>query len=117
MDGGSTQGRAAVLRCRRCPCCDVQVAANGYLATPEPGPASLLASLKTLPKLRELDLAYTNVTDAGLDQLKSLKSLRTLDLKGTRVTEPAVERLRRECPELSIEYAPGRGYVKVETVD
>jgi tetratricopeptide (TPR) repeat protein len=72
-----------------------------------------LASLKSLPKLAELNLAYTNVTDAGLDQLKAFNHLRSLDLQGTRVTKAAVDRLRLELPELSIEYSPGPGYVKV----
>src|SRR5262249_23951953 len=44
--------------------------------------AADLACLEELPKLRELDLTLTDVTDAGLEHLNGLTNLQTLDLYG-----------------------------------
>lgn len=45
--------------------------------------------------LRELDLANTRVTDAGLRHLEKVPSLETLDLTGTQVTDAGLRQLAR----------------------
>jgi Leucine-rich repeat (LRR) protein len=43
--------------------------------------------LVKLSNLRELNLSFTKVTDAGAKDLATLKNLRTLFLQGTAVTD------------------------------
>jgi Leucine-rich repeat (LRR) protein len=47
-----------------------------------------------LKGLRELNLAGTKVTDAGLKELKALKNLETLNLDATKVTDAGVKKLK-----------------------
>jgi hypothetical protein len=49
-----------------------------------------------------LDLAKTDVTDAGLKELTSLKHLTSLALCETKVTDAAVEALRKALPKCFI---------------
>jgi len=101
-----------------------------FRASWEKGPATddaVLANVRKLPNLRRLDLAFTRVTDAGMEhlcdlhqleelnlvgtkvsdesvpQLKRLKSLKTVLLWGSQVTTAGVADLQRELPELKIE--------------
>ncbi len=59
-----------------------------------------LATLSGLSQLRELALIDTAVTDAGLEHLKGLHVLKELSLKHTRVTEQGIKRLRSALPKL-----------------
>ena len=61
-----------------------------------------LESLKALPKLRELSLDSTGVTDAGAETLRSLTSLRNLNLYHTLVTEKGLQDLRTALPDCKI---------------
>jgi hypothetical protein len=61
-----------------------------------------LAQIGRLGHLLRLDLAGTQVTDAGLDHLASLPQLRQLNVSGTAVTPDAVARLRESLPNLRV---------------
>jgi len=50
----------------------------------------------------EVDFKNTNITDADLQLLKHLPKLKEIRVGGTRVTEPGLEDLRKTFPELSI---------------
>jgi Leucine Rich repeat len=52
--------------------------------------------------LRTLDLANTKVADAGLVNLHGLSQLQTLDLTGTKVTDQGVAELQKARPNLRI---------------
>lgn len=52
-----------------------------------------LAVLRTVPELRYLNLAYTQVSEAGLRHLVPLQSLERLDLSSTPITDAAVVQL------------------------
>ncbi|HUT13695.1 MAG TPA: leucine-rich repeat domain-containing protein [Thermoguttaceae bacterium] len=60
--------------------------------------------LKGLTRIEELDLRFTQITDAGLDQLKGLANLRSLNLSRTQVTEEGVRRLQQALPNCEIEH-------------
>ena len=62
-----------------------------------------LEHLQGFPKLRELRLMGTHVTDAGLERLEDLPNLRHLDLRLTQVTDEGVDRLQEALPECRIE--------------
>jgi hypothetical protein len=49
-----------------------------------------------------LNLAMTQVTDAGLKELTGLKNLTTLDLSATRVTREGAAKLRKDLPGCNI---------------
>ena len=53
-----------------------------------------LANLKGLTNLQRLHLELTGVTDAGLASLKSLPNLTYLNLYGTKVTDAGLEQLK-----------------------
>src|SRR5437016_6492091 len=46
-----------------------------------------LSMLKSLTGLRSLDVAYTSITNAGVERLTSLRSLQELRLRGCQVTD------------------------------
>ena len=50
--------------------------------------------LKPLKKLRELQLANSNITDVGLEQIKELTNLEALNLYGTKVTDSGLRHLQ-----------------------
>lgn len=52
-----------------------------------------LETIGQFPELRELNLSFTNITDAGLPALLSLKSLKALSLSGTKVTLAGIRKL------------------------
>jgi len=52
--------------------------------------------------LQELNLANTQVTDAGLAFIKDGNRLTTMNLAGTKVTNAGVKQLREELPKLEI---------------
>jgi Leucine-rich repeat (LRR) protein len=56
---------------------------------------SLLAHLKDLQYLRELDLSYTRVCDADLQELQKLTKLTDLDLSETRVEDEGIDNILR----------------------
>ena len=61
-----------------------------------------MTHLTGLTNLSELDLAVTEVTDAGLTRLKGLTNLSELDLSDTRVSDVGVNELRQTLPRLKI---------------
>jgi hypothetical protein len=52
--------------------------------------------------LQELNLAETQVTDAGLKHLKGLTALQGLDLSRTKVTDAGVEALKKSLPNVEV---------------
>ncbi len=54
---------------------------------------AMMVPLKSLTKLSDLDLSYTDVTDAGLAHLKGLTKLTALDLSGTQVSSAGLKHL------------------------
>jgi hypothetical protein len=61
-----------------------------------------LVHLRGLP-VSMLDAQSTPITDAGLQCLQDLPMLRFLNVGGTRITKPAVARLRAARPEVSVQ--------------
>lgn len=59
-----------------------------------------LLALKKLERLEALQIARTQVTDAGLDVLPALKNLRVLDLGGTQVTGAGFAKLKGKLQNL-----------------
>jgi len=60
-----------------------------------------LVWLKDLTSLQgELNLAYTQIDDAGLGRLKNLVNLKAIDLTHTRVSQQGVANLKRLLPKL-----------------
>lgn len=53
-----------------------------------------LALITTLPKLRELYLDSSLITNAGLEHLEKLTALQTLDLQNTAITDEGLLRLK-----------------------
>jgi hypothetical protein len=64
-----------------------------------------LPALAGLTRLRFLDLSETRITDAGLAVLAGLPALETLTLDGTKVTPQAVRQLTRSRPEITVDLA------------
>jgi hypothetical protein len=58
--------------------------------------------LAALPKLAELDLSETVISDAGLEKLQAAPALRHLNLRGTRITAAGVEAFRRARPNCEV---------------
>jgi Leucine-rich repeat (LRR) protein len=56
--------------------------------------AGLECLVKNLTQLQHLELAFTRVTDAGLEHIKGLTELRLLDLLDTRVTDAGLEHIK-----------------------
>ena len=54
-----------------------------------------LACVRKLSKLKRLTLAFTNITDNGVEQLGPLPNLEYLDLRGTQITDSSVPLLKR----------------------
>ncbi len=63
-----------------------------------------LEHLVSLPQLRILDLRGTDVSNAGLKSLRQFPVLKTVRLTGTRVTRDAAAALKRDRPNLRIEF-------------
>jgi hypothetical protein len=55
-----------------------------------------------LPKLQELTLDHTEVTDKGVPALQTIGNLKSLDLYHTQVTEEGFKQLRASLPECEI---------------
>ena len=55
--------------------------------------------LKDLPRLRELSLDATSITDQGAQALRSMTELRALNIYHTLVTENAMLALKTALPE------------------
>jgi hypothetical protein len=58
--------------------------------------------LKDLPRLRELSLDATSITDHGAQTLRSMTELRALNIYHTLVTENAWHALKTALPECQI---------------
>ncbi len=67
-----------------------------------------LTHLEGMTHLEKLNLENTNVTDVGLDHLKGLTSLRVIQIYGTRVTDGGVKKLQQSLPNCKI-YQEDRG--------
>lgn len=63
-----------------------------------------LVHLARLPRIRQLNLAHTNVTDAGLEQLSGLPGLDVLMLSDTRVSLDGLKKLRQHRPQCEIHH-------------
>ena len=63
-----------------------------------------LVHVGTIEQLFTLDVSGTQVTDAGLQHLTSLKSLERLNVADTNVTDAGIESLRKELPQLEIDF-------------
>jgi hypothetical protein len=61
-----------------------------------------LASVSGLSQLKELSLSDTAITDAGLEHLTALHNLKRLDLKNTHVTDGGIQRLKAANPHLKV---------------
>lgn len=71
-----------------------------------------LKHLAALPKLVELQLQDTPISDAGVETLAGMKQLTTVDLSTTRVTKAGYEKLRAALPKCNIAWAdPTRAIV------
>jgi hypothetical protein len=57
-----------------------------------------LAYLSGLPELQELDVSYSQVSNAGMEHVLELTDLRSIDLTGSEVSPWAVTRLQSELP-------------------
>jgi internalin A len=55
-----------------------------------------------LTKLSDLDLSFTEITDAGLTHLTALTKLSSVELDGTGVTETGRKALEEALPRLSL---------------
>ncbi|MCH7871131.1 MAG: hypothetical protein IID33_05470 [Planctomycetes bacterium] len=55
-----------------------------------------------LANLTELTLNANPITDADLEHLKTLKRLKLLDVRGTKVTRQGVEAIKRALPKCRI---------------
>jgi Leucine-rich repeat (LRR) protein len=55
-----------------------------------------------LPKLKKVDLAFTNFSDAGLMKLVRHPGLESIELAGTKVTDAAIATFKRERPEIEV---------------
>jgi hypothetical protein len=55
----------------------------------------ILPTLASFPRLRELSLQDSDVTDAGISQLVRLRSLANLNLRRTGITDDALPELER----------------------
>jgi hypothetical protein len=71
-----------------------------------------LAHLKDFKNLTKLEVAESQITDAGLAHLKDCTSLKTLVLKGrkvgsTRVTAAGIDALMKALPTCKIEWDGG----------
>src|SRR5262249_5004361 len=61
-----------------------------------------LNQLKTCPNLQLLNLSFTKITDEGMRQLKECKSLQLLYLESTEVTDEGQQELQAALPNLTI---------------
>ena len=61
-----------------------------------------MKELVGLKQLKTLNLAGTQVTDAGVEQLRGLTKLRLLNLRDTKVTDEGVEKLQQALPKCKI---------------
>ena len=62
-----------------------------------------LVLLKTLKSLAILQLSFTHITDAGLNDLREFKNLTHLGLKDTQLTNAGLQELRQSLPNVNIE--------------
>lgn len=68
------------------------------MSSPEGAPIysdAAMVHLKALKQLRELDLGYSDITDAGLACIENATELRTICLYGTKVTDGGLSYLYR----------------------
>jgi hypothetical protein len=63
-----------------------------------------LRHISKLDRLQRLELAYTDVSDAGVEHLRSLGGLKDLWITRTKITEEGVEQLQEALPECEIAY-------------
>ena len=94
-DPGDLENPVRVLKVRRV------TFIGGYNLT-DAGLSHLRGFLKRLANLKELFLAETDVTDAGLEYLQGLTPLRYLDVSETKVTDAGVEKLQQALPNCKI---------------
>ncbi len=64
--------------------------------------AGILAPLKGLTELIQLDLKGTNVSDASLECLKGFNRLGVLHVEKSRMSEEGVTKLKQSLPDCNI---------------
>jgi len=76
-----------------------------YLAGPKIGDkelAQIVRDLRYLPKLTEVDLVQTSVSDAGLQRLGSVRGLKIIYLHKCLVTESGIQNLKKSLPDVVV---------------
>jgi hypothetical protein len=76
-----------------------------------------LVHLKELPALESLDLDGSPISDAGLRHLYPIKTLQSVSLLGTNVTQEGVNELKRQSPDVQINYCPAKNPVVLKPAD
>jgi hypothetical protein len=61
-----------------------------------------LRQLMDMPKLDNVDLTNTSITDAGLEFLSKIKTLEYLHVEGTRVTANGISQVRSALPNCEV---------------
>jgi hypothetical protein len=67
-----------------------------------------LAALGDLPRVGRLDLTRTRVSDRSIEYLARRKSLKRVILLRCKVTRDGADRLRRQRPDMKVDYEPLR---------
>lgn len=75
---------------------------NLYLAKSKGITDGAMETIRTLPRLENLDLSYTSVTPKSLPTLCRLRSLRVLEIAGLPFSRPDLFDLRRDLPNCKI---------------
>lgn len=65
--------------------------------------SGVVGALRTLPKLKELDLSHTAINEFALLDIANLKQLKRLRLAGLNLPDVAIARFRKASPECVIE--------------
>ncbi|MEY4483043.1 MAG: hypothetical protein RL693_495 [Verrucomicrobiota bacterium] len=81
----------------------VRLWAKGYAGLSD----AALATLVSIPKLKQLSLEFSVFTYAGgLNRLKELPNLATLDLKDVALSDADLAKLKADLPKVKITYTP-----------
>jgi hypothetical protein len=62
----------------------------------------MFSKLKGLPRLAEVDVSGSTVTDRTLEYLSAFKSLRKLNLRGTSLTDTGIRKFKKAVPKCQV---------------
>ena len=62
----------------------------------------MFRNLKGLPRLKEADVADSQITDVTLEHLSQFTTLRKLDVRGTNVCDEGVGKFKEAVPECEV---------------